>query len=110
MTAAFVLVVTTVADRADATRIARVVVERGLAACAQVSSIDSWYAWQGAVQNEAEFRIVFKAAASAYAAVEAAILELHPYELPAIHAIAVERAHAPYADWVAANSGAGADL
>ena len=110
MTAAFVLVVTTVADRGDADRIARAVVERGLAACAQISSIDSWYAWQGAVQNEAEFRILFKAAAIAYDAVEAAILELHPYELPAIHAIAVERAHAPYADWVAANSGAGADL
>ena len=110
MTAAFVLVVTTVADRADATRIARAVVERGLAACAQISSIDSWYRWQGAVQNEAEFRILFKAAAGAYDAVEAAILELHPYELPAIHAIAVERAHAPYAEWVAANSAAGADL
>ena len=110
MTAAFVLVVTTVADRDDAVRIARAVVERGLAACAQISSIDSWYRWQGAVQNEAEFRILFKVATSAYDAAEAAILELHPYELPAIHAIAVGRAHAPYADWVAANSGARPDL
>jgi len=110
MTAGFVLVFTTVADRGDADRIARTVVERGLAACAQISAIDSWYAWQGAVQNEAEFRILFKVAADAYAAIEAAILELHPYELPAIHAVAVERAHAPYADWVAANSSSGADL
>jgi periplasmic divalent cation tolerance protein len=108
MTAGFVLVFTTVAERADADRIARTVVERGLAACAQISGIDSWYAWQGAVQNEAEFRILFKVAAGAYEALEAAILELHPYELPAIHAVAVERAHRPYADWVAANSGAGA--
>jgi len=110
MTAALILVVTTVADRGDADRIARAAVERGLAACAQISSIDSWYAWRGAVHHEAEFRIVFKAAASGYDALAAAILDLHPYELPAIHAIAVERAHAPYADWVAANSGADADL
>jgi periplasmic divalent cation tolerance protein len=110
MTTAFLLVVTTVADRGDAARIARAVVERGLAACAQVSSIESWYAWQGKVQNEAEFRILFKVAAGAYDAVEAAIRELHPYELPAIHAIAVERAHAPYAEWVAANSGPEAGL
>jgi len=110
MTAGFVLVFTTVADRGDADRIARTVVERGLAACAQISAIDSWYAWQGAVQNEPEFRILFKVAASAYEALEAAILELHPYELPAVHAVAVERAHPPYADWVTANSGRGADL
>ena len=107
MSAPFLLVVTTVEQRADADRLALSLVERGLAACAQISAIDSVYAWQGAIEKGAEFRILFKVAASAYEAVERAIRELHPYQLPAIHAIAVERAHAPYAEWVAANSRAG---
>ena len=102
--AAFLLVVTTVAERDDAARLARALVERGLAARAQVEAIESVYAWQGKVEQGAEFRILFKVASVAYEAAEQAIRELHPYELPAIHAIAVERAWQPYRDWVDANS------
>ena len=106
---AFLLVVTTVDDRGEAGRLARELVERGLAACAQISSIESVYAWKGAVEQGAEFRILFKVATGAYDAAEAAIRELHSYELPAIHAIPVERAWAPYRDWVEANSRTPAD-
>lgn len=104
MAVPFLLVVTTVGRRDEADRLARGLVERGLAACAQVSAIDSFYAWDGAVQHEPEFRILFKVAANAYDDAERAIRQLHSYELPAIHAIAIERAHEPYAAWVAANS------
>ena len=100
----FFLVVTTVGRRDEADRLARALVERGLAACAQISAIDSFYAWEGAIHHDPEFRIVFKVATAACDDAERAIRELHAYELPAIHAIAVERAHAPYAEWVAANS------
>lgn len=95
-----IAVVTTVARRDDARRMARELVERKLAACAQISGIESFYAWHGAVQDEPEWRILFKTTAGRYAAVEAAIRELHPYELPAIHAVPIEHAFAPYADWV----------
>ena len=107
---AFLLVVTTVDSRDEADRLARALVEQRLAACAQISEIDSYYTWEGAVRHDPEFRILFKVAASAYDAAEKAIRALHSYELPAIHAIPVERAHAPYADWVAANSAPQADL
>ena len=104
MAVPFLLVVTTVGRRDEADRLARALVDRGLAACAQISAIDSFYAWDGAVQHEPEFRILFKVAANAYDDAERAIRQLHSYELPAIHAIAIERAHEPYAAWVAANS------
>src|SRR4051812_17276190 len=102
--ALFFLVVTTVGERDDASRLARSLVERGLAACAQISAIDSYYAWKGAVEHDAEFRVLFKVATGAYDAAEQAIRELHPYQLPAIHAIPVERAWEPYRAWVDANS------
>ena len=103
----FLLVVTTVGNAADAALLARTLVERGLAACAQISAIESYYAWQGAIEHDDERRILFKVAAGAYDAVERAIRELHPYELPAIHAIPVERAWEPYRAWVLENSRAG---
>jgi periplasmic divalent cation tolerance protein len=98
---------TTVADLEDAHAIARSLVERRLAACAQIEPIESVYVWKGDVQQEREFRIVVKTTAARYGAVEAAIRALHPYELPAIYALPTEHAFAPYAAWVEENSGGG---
>lgn len=100
------LVVTTVATRADANALARSIVDERLAACAQIAAIDSVYRWQGEVHAEAEFRIVFKTAAGRYPAIEAAIRARHPYTLPAIHAVAASHAEPAYAAWVALESGA----
>jgi periplasmic divalent cation tolerance protein len=95
-----IAIFTTVATQEHARRLAQACVERKLAACAQICEIESFYAWKGAVQSAPEWRIMFKTSADRYAAVEAAIRELHSYELPAIHAVAIEQAFAPYAAWV----------
>lgn len=102
-----IAVITTVGSRAEAQSMARALVERKLAACAQIDAIESFYIWNGAVQNEPEFRVTFKTVEAQYAAVEAAIRELHSYELPAIHAVAIACIHAPYADWIASNATGG---
>jgi periplasmic divalent cation tolerance protein len=94
------LVVTTLATREQALALAHEMVERRLAACAQVSAIDSVYRWKGAVEQDAEFRLLLKTRPSAYARLETALRERHPYELPAIHAIATVQADAAYAEWV----------
>jgi periplasmic divalent cation tolerance protein len=99
----FLAVVTTVDSQQEAQRMARALVERGLAACAQISQIESFYSWDGAVQNAQEFRVLFKTTNALYEAVELAIRELHSYELPAIHACAIEEIYAPYADWIENN-------
>ena len=94
------LVVTTVGTLDDARAVARALVERRLAACAQITPIESFYRWQGRVENEPEFRVLFKTRAALWPEVEAAIRALHRYDLPAIHAIAATQAYAPYAEWV----------
>jgi periplasmic divalent cation tolerance protein len=93
-------VFTTVASREQARKIASALVERRLVACAQISEIESFYRWRGSVQHEPEFRLLLKTTQARYAEVEAALRELHSYELPAIHAVAVENAYGPYAAWV----------
>lgn len=104
MAAAPLLVITTVATREQALALARELVEGRLAACAQITAIDSVYRWQGAVEQDGEFRLLLKTHAGGYAALEAAIRARHPYALPAIHAIATEQAYAPYAEWVEAST------
>jgi periplasmic divalent cation tolerance protein len=107
---AAIAVVTTVGNRDEAQRMARALVERRLAACAQISEIESFYRWKGAVQNEPEFRVLFKTLDGRYAEVERAIRELHSYELPAIHAFAFEHVLPAYGEWIEENSQAQAPL
>jgi len=99
-----IAVVTTVATRDEAMRIAEALVARRLAACVQIGAIESVYAWKGELRRDPEFRVLAKTTAARYAAVEAAIRELHSYELPAIHAIAFAHVSTPYGEWIAENS------
>jgi len=98
-----IAVITTVGALAEARSMARALVERKLAACAHISEVESFYRWKGAVQNEKEFRILFKTTSERYQAIEAAIRELHSYELPAIQSFAFDQVYAPYAAWIDAN-------
>ena len=99
-----IAVVTTIGDLIEAQHMALTLVEQRLAACAQISEIESFYVWDGAVQNEKEFRILFKTTDENYQAVEEAIRALHSYDLPAIHAFAFEHVYGPYAAWIEDNS------
>jgi len=96
-----IAVVTTVASRAEAVALAHALVQQRLAACAQISEIESIYRWRGEVQQGPECRIVLKTTRERYAQLERTIRALHPYELPAIHALAFDAVHAPYAEWIA---------
>lgn len=95
-----IAVVTTVATLDEARAMALSLVEQGLAACAQISEIESFYRWQGVLEHESEFRILFKTLEARYAQLEAAIQAQHSYALPAIHAFALEHVSAAYGEWI----------
>ncbi|MET0313721.1 MAG: divalent-cation tolerance protein CutA, partial [Hansschlegelia sp.] len=96
----FVVVVTTVDDRAVADRIAEAVIGRGLAACARISSAESVYRWNGELQRTAEFVLEIKTRAASAAAVEAAIVELHSYELPEVVVTPILGGSSSYLAWM----------
>jgi periplasmic divalent cation tolerance protein len=98
------LVVTTVGTADEARALARQMVERRLAACAQITAIESFYRWQGQVAHDPEFRLLLKTREALVPTLQAALLQAHPYDLPAIHALPVAQAHAPYAEWVVAST------
>jgi periplasmic divalent cation tolerance protein len=96
-----VQVQTTVAQRADAERIAHDLVSRRLAACVQiVGPIRSVYRWQGRVETTEEWLCVAKTRADRFPALEAAILALHRYEVPEIVALPITAANATYIAWL----------
>ncbi len=92
---------TTVGSEADATRLARGLLEARLAACVQVEAgLVSHYRWQGAVHADPEWRLVAKTVPGLRAAVEAYLADHHPYDLPQVLWQEL-RAGAAYAAWVA---------
>ena len=99
----FLQVQTTTGSRADGEAIARALVEQRLAACVQViGPIDSTYWWEGAVETAEEYLCLVKSNREAYPALEAAIQELHPYEVPEIIALPIEGGSRAYLSWLQA--------
>jgi len=95
------VVLTTVATKEDAERLGRALVERKLAACAQIlGPMTSIYRWKGAVQQEPEHLCLLKTRRERFAELEAAIRELHPYETPEIIALPVTAGSAAYLAWL----------
>ena len=99
-----VAVYTTVGNADDARRLATAAVERRLAACVHIDAIASVYRWRGAVQHDTEQRLVFKTTEAAAPALRALILEMHPYELPALYSLEVAETSPAYHDWVVAET------
>jgi periplasmic divalent cation tolerance protein len=96
-------VVTTAASRDEAERIAQVLLARRLAACVQIGGpIESRYHWQGKLETSQEWQCTIKTRRSFYPAVEAAIREVHSYDVPEILAFEVVAGERQYLDWLAA--------
>jgi periplasmic divalent cation tolerance protein len=99
------LVLTNLPDRATAEKLADTLIQKRVAACVNIlAPCRSVYRWKGAVQHDEEHPVLIKTTRESYAALEAAIREAHPYELPEIVAVPIERGLPAYLDWVVAET------
>ena len=81
--------------------LARALVERRLAACANLlPGVRSVYRWKGRVEEARETLLLLKTTTACVPALLAAVRELHPYEVPEGIAIPVVAALEDYAAWV----------
>lgn len=95
------LVLTNLPDRETAEKLAEQLVAQRVAACINIlSPCRSVYRWQGAVLHDEEHPMLIKTTGERYAALENAIRAAHPYELPEIVAVPIERGLPAYLDWV----------
>ena len=101
------LVLTNLPDRAAAEKLADALIEQRVAACVNIlAPCRSVYRWKNDLQHDEEYPMLIKTTAERYGALEAAIRAGHPYELPEIIALTVERGLPAYLDWVAAETAA----
>ncbi|ETX30042.1 divalent-cation tolerance protein CutA [Roseivivax isoporae] len=93
-------VFTTLPDADSARALARLAVTERRAACVQISEIASVYTWEG-VQEDREWRLLFKTTRAGYPALAALILKAHPYDEPALWSHVVSEGSAGYLAWIA---------
>jgi periplasmic divalent cation tolerance protein len=95
------IVLTSLPSREAGLALARALVERRLAACVNVlAECTSVYRWKGEIETATETPLLIKVPAARYPALEQAMRELHPYEVPEIVALPLSAGLPAYLDWV----------
>lgn len=95
------LVISNTPDRASAERIASALVEKKLAACVNIlAECLSIYHWEGKLERAGEVPLLIKTTRAAWPALQDALRELHPYDVPEIIALPVQAGLPDYLNWV----------
>jgi|SRR5579862_912771 len=97
-----IVVIVTCGSIKEAQQIGRALVERKLAACANIlqAPVRSIYRWKGKVDVAAEFLLILKSSRSRFRAIDSAIRNMHGYDVPEIIALPIAAGSRNYLDWI----------
>jgi len=96
----YCMVLTTFENKNQAKPLIEQLFAKKLAACVQFEQIESFYEWQGKVQNDPEVRALIKTKAPLYEEVKDMILRLHPYDTPQVVQVDIAKGSAQYLGWI----------
>lgn len=105
MQKAYCVIMTTVANKADARALTAALLELQLAACVQHLAIESYYTFEEQTCVEAEILLLIKTRRELYDAIETLIAAKHPYKVPELLMLPVEAGLDAYLAWI--NQGTG---
>ena len=92
----------TAPDLDTARAMAKTLVSERLCSCANIiDNMESFYWWEGAMEQARECICICKTTEDAYPALEKRARELHPYDTPCIVALPLTRGFAPFMHWIA---------
>ena len=96
-----IVVLTTVANDAEAVKFVRELVDRRLVACGTlVPGARSIYRWQGKVADETEVLLLLKTRSAMVQSLQEAFKELHPYKVPEFLVLSVDTGLEKYLEWI----------
>ncbi|ADQ83227.1 divalent-cation tolerance protein CutA [Methylovorus sp. MP688] len=96
-----ILVLTNMPDQTSANSLAASLVNARLAACVNIlTPCTSVYRWQGKVETANEIPLLIKTCRTQYAALQQAIVQQHPYELPEILCVPISTGLPAYLAWL----------
>jgi periplasmic divalent cation tolerance protein len=98
----FRVVLVTCATLEEARKIARDIVEKRLAACANIltHAVESFYTWEGRLENSSEYLLVIKTKEERMAALQQEVLRLHSYDTPEFIVLPIVAGSDAYLKWL----------
>ena len=94
------LVYITAKDEKEAEKIATILVEEKLAACANIFPIRSIYSWKSEIVKDEEVAMVLKTKRELVGEIIEKVKELHSYEVPCIISLALEEGYTKFLEWI----------
>lgn len=95
------IVLCTIDSIENAKKLAHNLVKDKLAACVNiVSGVTSVYEWKNEICEDSEYLLIIKTKSDLYEKLEAKIKELHPYEIPEIVSLKIDKGSKSYLDWI----------
>lgn len=96
-----ILVIVTTANKTEAEKIARALLNERLIACANIiGPAHSLYWWQGKIESAEEHITLMKTRKNLFNKLSEKVKTLHSYQIPEIIAIPIIEGFEPYMKWV----------
>lgn len=99
-----VLIQTTCSNKDEAKNIAKVLIEEKLAACVQLSEIESFYSWNNEFCCDNETLLSIKTTKENFEKIKSKIKELHSYDLPEIIQLDITNVSKEYLKFIGDNT------
>ena len=100
-----IVVLITSLSKEEAEAIGHFLVERRLAACANLlPGITSIFSWEGKICTEREFLLILKSKRSLFEKLKVEVKKLHSYSVPEIIALPIVAGSEEYLNWLQENT------
>lgn len=95
------IILVTVPNHDTADRIATALLNDRLVACVSIlPGVESRYIWEGKTETNTELLLMMKTRFDLFEAVRDRVISLHPYQVPEIVCLPIERGSLPYLRWI----------
>ncbi len=98
------IIQTTCKDKKEAKKIVDILLKERLAACIQISSINSFYIWNGEFCKEKEKLLSIKTKIKHFKKVQRKIKENHSYDVPEIICLKIKKRSKDYKNFIGDNT------
>ena len=100
----YCLVMVTVSSQSEGKKIAMALLTQKLAACINMTPVDSFYIWSEEINCDREWQLLIKTRSNLFSKLAAEIQLLHSYDVPEIIALPMLAGSSAYLNWIADNT------
>lgn len=96
-----IIIISTFPDEKTAISVAERLIKKKLCACVNLTKVRSLYSWNNKLEDHEEYLALFKTTSSASDELKSNIARAHPYEVPEIVELKMNKVSSSYMSWLA---------